>query len=80
MVSLVNSRTNATSKRWHLWEIDLEIAPGLPPGWILKRELRNLEPETRNKPQNLTSLTLKSSTARSPRNSNPEIRDHKSEN
>ena len=33
IVSLVNSHTNATSKRWHLWEIDLSFAPGLPPGW-----------------------------------------------
>ena len=34
MVSSVNSHTNATSKRWHLWEIDLRFAPGLPPGWV----------------------------------------------
>ena len=33
MVSLVNSHTHATTKRWHLWEIDLRFAPGLPPGW-----------------------------------------------
>ena len=33
MVSLVNSHTNATSRRWHLWEIDLRFAPELPPGW-----------------------------------------------
>ena len=33
MVSLVNSHTNATSKRWHLWEIDLRFSPGFPPGW-----------------------------------------------
>ena len=26
MVSLVNSHTNATSKRWHLWEIDSRFA------------------------------------------------------
>ena len=32
MVSLVNSHTNATSKRWHLWEVDLRFAHGLPPG------------------------------------------------
>ena len=32
MVSLVNSHTNATSKRWHLWEIDLRFPPRLPPG------------------------------------------------
>jgi len=34
MVSSVNTHTNATSKRWHLWEIDLRFAPGLPPGWL----------------------------------------------
>ena len=33
MVSLVNSHPNATSRRWHLWEIDFRFAPGLPPGW-----------------------------------------------
>ena len=33
MVSLVNSYSNATSRRWHLWEVDLRFAPGLPPGW-----------------------------------------------
>ena len=31
MVPLVNSHSNATSRRWHLWEIDLRFAPGLPP-------------------------------------------------
>ena len=34
MVSLVNSHTNATRIGWHLWEIDLRFAPGLPPGWL----------------------------------------------
>jgi len=34
MVSLVNSHTNATSIGWHLWEIDLRFAPGLPPGRV----------------------------------------------
>ena len=34
MVSLVNSHTNATRIGWHLWEIDLRFAPGLPPGWF----------------------------------------------
>ena len=33
MVSLVNPHSNATSRRWHLWEIDLRFSPGLPPGW-----------------------------------------------
>jgi len=32
MVSLVNTHTNATRIGWHLWEIDLRFAPGLPPG------------------------------------------------
>ena len=35
MVSLVNSHTNATRIGWHLWEIDLRFAPGLPPGWVV---------------------------------------------
>ena len=34
MVSLVNPHSNATSRRWHLWEIDLRFASGLPAGWI----------------------------------------------
>jgi len=33
MVSSVNSHTNATRIGWHLWEIDLRFASGLPPGW-----------------------------------------------
>ena len=33
MVSLVNSHTNATSKRLHLWEIDLRFAVKSTPGW-----------------------------------------------
>ena len=33
MVSLINSHTNATSIGWHLWEIYLRFAPGVPPGW-----------------------------------------------
>jgi hypothetical protein len=33
MVSLVNSHTNATSERWHLWEIDLTFALKSIPGW-----------------------------------------------
>ena len=31
MISLINSNTNATGIGLHLWEIDLEFAPGLPP-------------------------------------------------
>ena len=31
MVSLVNSHINATSKRWHLWEIDLRFSLNLTP-------------------------------------------------
>ena len=34
MVSLVNAHTNAPRIGWHLWEIDLRFAPGLPPGWV----------------------------------------------
>jgi len=34
IVSLVNSHINATRIGWHVWEIDLRFAPGLPPGWI----------------------------------------------
>ena len=37
MVSLVNSHTNATRIGWHLWEIDLRFASGLPPGWTKMR-------------------------------------------
>ena len=33
MVSLVNSNTHATSKRWHLLEIDLRFALNSTPGW-----------------------------------------------
>jgi len=33
MVSLVNSHKNATRIWWHLLEIVLGFAPGLPPGW-----------------------------------------------
>ena len=32
-VYLVNSHTNVTGIGWHLWEIDLRFASGLPPGW-----------------------------------------------
>ena len=31
-VSLINSHTIAIRIGWHLWEIDLRFAPGLPPG------------------------------------------------
>jgi len=34
MVSLVNAHTNAIRIGWHLWDIDLRFAPGLPPGWM----------------------------------------------
>ena len=40
MVSLVNSHTNATSKRWHLWEIDLRFALNSTPGWRQSRPRR----------------------------------------
>ena len=34
MVSLVNSRTDATRIGWHLWEIDSRFFPGLLPVWL----------------------------------------------
>ena len=34
MVSLVNSHTHATSKRQHLWDIDLRFALNSTPGWV----------------------------------------------
>ena len=33
LIFLDNSHTHATRIGWHLWEIDLRVAPGLPPGW-----------------------------------------------
>ena len=42
IVSLVNSHTNATRIGWHLWEIDLRFAPGLPPGWTWSSLLPHL--------------------------------------
>ena len=33
MVSLVNSHTNATSKKWHLWKNDLRFALNSTLGW-----------------------------------------------
>ena len=36
MVSLVNSHKNATSKRWHLWEVDVRFALNSTPGWTSK--------------------------------------------
>ena len=33
MVYLVNSNANATSKRWHLWDVDLRFALNSTPGW-----------------------------------------------
>jgi len=41
MVSLVNSHTNATSNRWHLWEIDLRFALKSTPGWYGTRITRD---------------------------------------
>jgi len=45
MVSFVNSHTNATRIGWHMWEIDLRFAPGLPPGWGDTRS-RSLAPNS----------------------------------
>jgi len=39
MVSSVNSHTNATRIGWHMWEIVLRFAPGLPPEWTLRHAL-----------------------------------------
>ena len=38
MVYSVNTHTNATRIGWHMWEIDLGFAPGLPPGWFAAGE------------------------------------------
>jgi len=35
MVALADSHTNATSKRWHLREIDLRFAINSTPGWLV---------------------------------------------
>ena len=42
MISLVNSHTNATSKRWHLWEIDLRFALKSTPGWLYSASHANI--------------------------------------
>ena len=34
MISGVNSDANASSKRWHLWAIDLRFAINSTPGWL----------------------------------------------
>ena len=41
MISLVDSHTNATSKTWHLWEIDLRFALNSTPGWGRCRKARS---------------------------------------
>ena len=40
----VNSHTNATRIGWHLWEIDIRFAPGLPPGWLVPDHAACLAP------------------------------------
>ena len=42
MVALVNSHTAATSKRWHLWEIDLRFALNSTPGWLVEDLLHDV--------------------------------------
>ena len=42
MVSLVNSHTDATSKRWHLWEIDSRFGLNSTPGWSERQVSRVL--------------------------------------
>ena len=37
MVPLVNSHTNATSKRWQMWQIDLRFALNSTPEWLPTR-------------------------------------------
>ena len=44
MVSLVNFHTNPARIGWHLWEIDLRFATGLPPGWWPVARLRSRRP------------------------------------
>ena len=34
IVCIVNSHTSATRIGWHMWEITLSSASGLPPGWV----------------------------------------------
>ena len=46
MVSFVNSYTNASSKRQHLWEIDLRFALNSTPGWRVQGETASSLPET----------------------------------
>ena len=38
MVSSVNSHTNSTRIGWHLWDIDLRFALGLPPWWCICKQ------------------------------------------
>ena len=38
MVFFVNYHTNATRIGWHVWDIDLGFATGLPPGWLKRKE------------------------------------------
>ena len=60
MVSLVNSHTNATRVGWHLWDIDLRFAPGLPPGRLrAARAVAPLPSQERNTSQVATTFTWK---------------------
>jgi len=71
--SMVSSaHTNATRIGWHLWEIDLRFAPGLPPGWrqqhrllLESSEVRGAIPSSRLCPTNPASAAelVKSSAA-----------------
>ena len=56
MVSLVNSHTNATRIEWHLWEIDLRFAPGLPPGWTHAHHSRVRSDHPRERPADPPSV------------------------
>ena len=44
MVSLVNFHTNATRIGWHLREMDLRFAPGLPPGRVRRVQSNRWKP------------------------------------
>ena len=61
MVSLVNSHANAIRTGWHLWEIDLRFALGLPPGWIPKCNLHSIPPD--RPPSTLHATRMESSSS-----------------
>ena len=60
VVCLVNSHANATSKRWHLWEIDLKFALDSTPGWGKLRHPGCLQPHCKKRPRNVHCHTTRS--------------------